>query len=194
MGKYTLSPRPDCFKKEEWTKERCCKRSCNGILEDADKASEEQNKGDEKNWFSDFDALHDDLSQLLKDIDGIDYLTIYDTALRIGWNKEPQLLPKKYVYLHRGAMEGALALQKISEITGKNYFRFDGKPGYRVEITHFSKELQGLGANYLEDFLCIFHNIFSYWAEGVERDAERERIKNEKKSSSQKGRVTNTKN
>ena len=150
------------------------------ILEDADRASEKENPDPEHIWFEDFDALHDDLRKDLKNLDGIDDLTIYDTALRIGWNKKTQLIPEKFVYLHRGAMAGALALQKISEITGKKYFFYEGKPEYRVEINHFRKDLQKLGANHLEDFLCVFHNILRYWAEGVERDADKERIKKEK--------------
>lgn len=250
MGKYTLYPRPERFKAEEWSKDRCCRRSCcqidlitvliagyethykeqwshclaqkwslgdcvagcrneeydieglieqrrhshqsqlarkpvsmaSKILEDADRASEAEDADSKKVWFANFEALHDDLRSKLKNLDGIDDLTIYDTALRIGWNKNPQLLPKEYVYLHRGAMEGALALQKISEITGKKYFSYEGKPGYRVEISHFRKDFQKLGANYLEDFLCVFHHILRYWAEGEERDAEKDRLRKEKKN------------
>lgn len=250
MGKYTLFPRPERMKLEEWSKSKCCIGGCyaielisilidgyrkyyrdnwsycltqkwslsdcvagchneeydldglisqcrNGhqtqlrripisqaakIIEDADKASDTENPDKKDEWFSDFEALYDDVRGLLKDVDGIHDLTIYDTALRIGWNKDPQLIPEKYVYLHRGAMEGALALQKISELTGKKYFTYKGKPGYRVELTYFREDLQALGANHLEDFLCVFHSILGYWAEGLERDEEKEKIKEEKKA------------
>lgn len=142
--------------------------SCNAVND------EDYNK---KEWFKDFDSLYDDLTKVLNDVDGIDKLTIYDAALRIGWNQEPQLLPEKYVYLHSGAMKGALALQKLTELTGKGYFRYDGKPGNRVEISHFREDLQGMKANHLEDFLCIFHKILRYWAEGLENDQKKEEEK-----------------
>ena len=65
-------------------------------------------------------------------------------------------------------MSGASALLKLSKLSGKAYFNYEGKPDFRVPITCFRKDLQSLGANYLEDFLCIYHQLLECWALGYE--------------------------
>ncbi len=147
-------------------------------IEEADRRSESERSAIE---LTDFEALYEEVRKDIGNIDGIGDLTIYDTALRLGWNRHPQLLPKNFVYLHSGAMEGAEALRKVAILTHKNYFTYDGELGYRVEIDCFSKDLQQLGAMYLEDFLCVFHTILCYWAEGLERDKKNNTTKKQTK-------------
>lgn len=154
-------------------------------LEESDKKSESIDDrflevNDRKPVFVDFESLYEDVRKDLDSVGGIGDMTIYDTALRIGWNQEPRLIPEKYVYLHRGAMDGALALLKLSRLSGKPYFSYEGKLGYRVPITCFREDLQALGANHLEDFLCIFHQFLQDWSVGYEIRKKREAQRNRK--------------
>lgn len=155
------------------------------ILEEKNKESESQDP-EKVQWFNDFDELLESVRADIKGVYGIDDLTVYDTALRIGWNQNPRLVPQKYVYLHQGAMKGAVALQRVSRLLKRPYFTFEGKLEYKVEISYFRKDLRELGANFLEDFLCVFHDILRYWADGLEKDLkekeEKDRKELEKKS------------
>lgn len=119
-----------------------------------------------------FEDFYKWLSDTIKGIKGIGDLSVYDTALRMGWHFEKdgmpyRIAPEKYVYLHKGALWGAEALQRISRLS-TTYINPDIKLDYHIEITEFCDDLQSLGANHLENFLCIYHNLLTSWAIGLE--------------------------
>ena len=79
-------------------------------------------------------------------------LWVYDIALRMGQCMTPKIEPQEYVYLYKGAYEGAVALNKIlpkgSQITIKNN---------RAPISSFPPVLQRLGTIDIENIMCIYH-------------------------------------
>ena len=121
----------------------------------------------------------------------------YDTALRMCYNMagpdgglipsaENRCLPEKKVYLQRGALDGARELLKITRLSKienaltnnrdrfilKNYINLDSSKELDypdiIDISCFNSDLQGLGSYHLENFLCIFHQLFRDWANGYE--------------------------
>ncbi|MDE6403458.1 MAG: hypothetical protein K2K86_06595, partial [Muribaculaceae bacterium] len=110
-----------------------------------------------------FEDFYEWVSDTIKTIHGIGDLSVYDTALRMGRHfakdgKHYPIEPQKYVYLHKGALWGAEALQRISRL-GTDYINPDLRLDYRIAINEFCDDLQSLGANHLENFLCIYHNL-----------------------------------
>ena len=108
---------------------------------------------------------------------------IYDTAVRIGKNMfvsyGREVMPKDYVYLHRGAWLGARYIQKIQRLLGKQTEIFqdtDVSPNSRLEISNFSPRLQSLGSYHIENFLCCYHNALGGYAKDLEQT-----IKNKQK-------------
>lgn len=75
------------------------------------------------------------------------HITKYDIAKRIG--SAYNCMPKQYVYLHRGSLEGARRL-----------FNNSGLKEGRYNIACFSKYFGNLDSVYIEDMLCIFHEDF----------------------------------
>lgn len=98
-----------------------------------------------KKSFSDFDELYDSVNAIIRGIDGIGQLAVYDISVRIGKRLlNSSIEPKKYVYLQRGAREGAIKL-----------FGSNVKIEPRMPITVFPKELQEIGSYHIENFLCV---------------------------------------
>jgi len=93
-------------------------------------------------------------------------LAIYDTALRIGYNHSPQILPEKYVYLyggmdknhkHSGPKGGAIALygsKWVNEHLDKDY-------PYRIETRWFMDKFPNLLSWEIESILCIYADKFT---------------------------------
>ena len=92
---------------------------------------------------NDFEELFDFINVLIGKIPGVGGLMVYDIALRIGHLLDPQILPDKYVYLYRGAKEGAIKVlnRKVQSKELKSVF---------------PKEFQGCSAEDIEDILCIY--------------------------------------
>lgn len=87
----------------------------------------------------DFDALHDVVSRLIRPIDGVGALLVYDTAQRIAIAREiPEPLD---VYLHAGTAKGAKAL---------------GIRGKKVAVAALPKELRRFTSFELEDLFCNY--------------------------------------
>jgi hypothetical protein len=110
---------------------------------------------------------------------GFGRVAIYDTALRIGFHlkRNPRnifndcvdkngykhidyknrVLPKKYVYLHAGAMKGARALARLGLISKKK----NSKGGITLDlkefVKYFPKIIRRLEPYQIEDFLCVKH-------------------------------------
>jgi hypothetical protein len=91
-----------------------------------------------------FDELIDLVNRLIRPIDRVGELAVYDAALRIGarFSLEPDR-----VYLHRGTREGArkLGLEARRET---------------IEMPELRSPLHKLSAREAEDFLCVYKNRF----------------------------------
>lgn len=94
-----------------------------------------------------FEKLYSEVGRVLGPMTD---LLHYDITLRIGAVKG--ILPKDYVYLHAGALEGANALQQ-------NYPQLMVEtPCVKLsEFVSVAKELQGFTAYDVEHFLCVNH-------------------------------------
>lgn len=130
-------------------------------------------------------------------------LTLYDTALRLGWHHVPNRIePYKYVYLHAGALWGAqnlLRLQKAWEAfyKAKSEKKIYHVPAYKryftepvefkgngpVVMSLFCERLRDLGANHLENFLCVFHNELEAYADFIWKKSGVEEPKPKKRKS-----------
>jgi len=88
-----------------------------------------------------FDAIHELVKKAIEGVSGIGELIIYDIAHRIGASLR---IKPQDVYLHCGTREGAKKL-----------------PGYKkgmkkMPLSLIPKELRHLGAEHLENCLCIY--------------------------------------
>ena len=94
-----------------------------------------------------FETLHELVKARLAGIKWLAELYYYDTAFRIG--AKLNLFPR-YVFLHAGTRKGAqkLGLNGDAEFLDLN----------KSEI--FPRELRELSPHEIEDFLCIFRNLF----------------------------------
>ena len=101
-----------------------------------------------KQEFLDFEELFDYVAGCIRET-GIGQLTIYDISICLGRNlMSPPIEPKVFVYLHRGALEGA---KKIKHLFNPQVKLKEG----RFPITVFPKKLQRLGSFHIENFLCV---------------------------------------
>ena len=98
--------------------------------------------------FSNFDKYFDYVAKNSGLKDG-NCLLVYDYCLRTGY---PELVPEKYVYLFRGAREGAITVL--------------GKVGsFRIETTVLQKALgTTMQSMEIEDFLCVCKVPLQYLA------------------------------
>ena len=88
-------------------------------------------------------------------------LTIYDTAYRIGYNMEPKILPKKYVYLSAGAFKGAVCLYGAEWIINNYDYKFaqNRRNFIRVETKLFNTIFPGVDSVGIENMMCDFFNV-----------------------------------
>lgn len=89
------------------------------------------------------------------------FLTIYDTALRIGYNHKEQILPSKFVYLYGsedvGPMSAAIKLYGqawVDKHLDKDY-------PYRIKARWFGDKFPNLTAWEIESILCIYAKYFT---------------------------------
>lgn len=80
-------------------------------------------------------------------------LLVYDYCLRTGY---PDLVPEEYVYLFRGAREGAKAVLGKSALAGK--FRMP------TTVLHAALGTTCLNSMEIEDFLCVCEAPLKYLA------------------------------
>lgn len=90
-------------------------------------------------------------------------LTIYDTALRIGYNHAEPILPNKFVYLYgeknnTGPWGGAVALYGLSPWIIKNV---DKDYPVRVKTRWFADKFPNLSAWEIESILCLYRKHFT---------------------------------
>lgn len=111
--------------------------------------------------FTNFEHLYDVIRAIfLVNKHTSSVLTIYDTALRIGYNHKEQILPSKYVYLYGndqiGPKGGAIALygqQWVAEHLDKDHL-------HRIETKWFMDKFPNLPSWEIESILCIYANCF----------------------------------
>lgn len=86
-------------------------------------------------------------------------LAIYDTALRIGYNSSPQILPEKFVYLYGTSKTGPLG--GAIRLYGQGWIdkHFD-KINHRIETRWFMDEFPNLPSWEIESILCIYAYCF----------------------------------
>lgn len=86
-------------------------------------------------------------------------LAIYDTALRIGYNSSPQILPEKFVYLYGTSKTGPLG--GATRLYGQGWIdkHFD-KINHRIETRLFMNKFPDLPSWEIESILCIYANCF----------------------------------
>ena len=86
-------------------------------------------------------------------------LAIYDTALRIGYNSSPQILPEKFVYLYGTSKTGPLG--GATRLYGQEWMdkHFD-KTNHRIETKWFDK-FHNLPSWEIESILCIYADYFT---------------------------------
>jgi radical SAM protein with 4Fe4S-binding SPASM domain len=97
--------------------------------------------------FKNFEELFKKVKKIAGSVKGIGNLTIYDTALRIGFYLSNQVFPKDFVYLSRGTKEGAEALLGRKVKNAEN-----------VEV--FRKYFNELDSRQIENILCIEKEYF----------------------------------
>ena len=96
--------------------------------------------------YNNFEVLYDDVRNAIANIKGIGDLTVYDTALRLGFIMFPIVLPNEYIYLARGAKRGA------EKLLGKAVH-------YREHISIFMPYFGNLSPHFIEDFLCVMEDF-----------------------------------
>lgn len=86
-------------------------------------------------------------------------LAIYDTALRIGYNSSPQILPEKFVYLYGTSKTGPLG--GATRLYGQGWIdkHFD-KINHRIATKWFMNKFPNLPSWEIESILCIYANCF----------------------------------
>ncbi len=106
--------------------------------------------------FDNFEELHKYVSDRILSIKGISHLTVYDTALRIGSVLTPQIMPKDYVYLSRGALKGA---KNLLAQNGKR-LKLDNK--IRLCTKVFQQFFSSFESADIEVMLCIYKDFFIF--------------------------------
>ncbi len=102
--------------------------------------------------FNDFEELFDYIVDLFKPYFKNVGLVHYDTAKRIGWHMNPKVLPKKYVYIFRGAETGLKHLINNGVIKSSDYDR----KNHRILTSKLQKIFPGMDSLFIEDMLCIY--------------------------------------
>lgn len=99
---------------------------------------------------SDFEELYDVIKQLIGSINGIGFVTLYDTAKHIGYLYNNQIMPQKYVYLHPSTNKVNKAAKAL----------LSEKVDYRESLNCFSSFFPSLSSLQIEDILCCFSQAF----------------------------------
>ena len=96
----------------------------------------------------DFEELYEIIKNLIGGISGIGYVTIYDTARRIGHILNEPIYPQAYVYLHYNKVNFA----------ARSILNRDLK--YREPSILFYNDFGTFPSICIEDILCIFSGTF----------------------------------
>ncbi|MDE6479156.1 MAG: hypothetical protein K2L45_02715 [Muribaculaceae bacterium] len=78
---------------------------------------------------------------------------IYDFALRYGWNRNPQIKPKEYVYIHSKPRRAA------QHLVDHGYLKEIEKLERKMKLEKYKELLlPGMTAHDIEHFLCCYHD------------------------------------
>jgi len=111
--------------------------------------------------FTHFEHLYD-IVRAIFEINNHSYafLTMYDTALRIGYNHQEPIMPEKFVYLYGtseiGPLSGATRLYGSKWVN--NHYDKDYK--HRIKTRWFNDEFPNLPSWEIESILCIYAKAF----------------------------------
>ncbi len=116
--------------------------------------------------YKDFEELLDEINKLIGNIPDIGSLTVYDTALRIGYLYNNPICPKDYLYLYCGAYEGAMKLLGGKKLRHKlkvnDFFKYR-----EAQCINGIKELQKLPTSLIEDFFCVMKRYLDKCPSGL---------------------------
>jgi hypothetical protein len=112
--------------------------------------------------YTNFEKLYFDIHKVLYPIKGIGHLSIYDIALRIGYIRNPQIIPDKKIYIFRGAWVGInnLYVSNPSYFSkpASSFLNKNGKISEGVyDMAIFDSPLCDMPSMFLEDLLCVYH-------------------------------------
>lgn len=99
--------------------------------------------------FADFEELYHAIRQIIGGVNGIGFVTVYDTARRLGHLLNKPIYPCAYVYLHYNKVNSA-----AKAILGV------GKLNYREPALIFLCPFGKLPSINIEDLLCTYSDIF----------------------------------
>ena len=98
--------------------------------------------------FDNFEEVYDCVKKLMGQIPRVcGWLTLYDTTRRLAYLLNPSIIPKDYVYVARGARDGAKYVLGITRMKSDVF---------RLPIADFQKLFPGISSMEIEDILCIF--------------------------------------
>ena len=106
-----------------------------------------------------FEDLYDIVKKSINKVKGVGPLLCYDLTLRLGYLYEDPLLPKDYVYIQAGALNGIRALSN-SKNNG-SLFQRKTWTNKKYHISKFQGAFPNLESIFIEDFLCVFHKELS---------------------------------
>lgn len=110
--------------------------------------------------FCDFEELYEAVCQLIGSVNGMGYVTLYDTARRIGHLLEEPIYPRAYVYLHYNKVNWA-ARSIIKQTLP-----------YRAPVELFLVDFGTFPSICIEDILCIFSDVFTKTKNHKEENGE----------------------
>jgi hypothetical protein len=98
--------------------------------------------------FNNFEEVYDSVKKLIGQIPNVrGWLTLYDTTRRLAYLLNPSIIPNDYVYVARGARDGAKYVLGINRINSDVF---------RLPIADFQKLFPGISSMEIEDILCIY--------------------------------------
>ena len=98
--------------------------------------------------YDDFEKVYDCVKKLIGQIPSVcGWLTLYDTTRRLAYLLNPSIFPKNYVYVARGARNGAKYVLGINRMKSNEYC---------LPIADFQKLFPGISSMEIEDILCIY--------------------------------------
>lgn len=104
--------------------------------------------------YADFEELYEAVRETIYSIPGIGSLAVYDISLRIGHLLVPEVLPVKYVYVARGALDG------VRILFGKNVVKQNMDAGVRLPVSLFGSLFPNVASEHIEAILCIYKGYF----------------------------------
>lgn len=98
--------------------------------------------------FLDFEELYDAVRQIIGNVNGLGYVTLYDTARRLDHLLVAPIYPCAYVYIHYNKVNRAARSIIKKEL------------GYREPANSFVADFGIFPSIVIEDILCVFSDVF----------------------------------